>query len=170
MAVLDILFSKPNAALQFTVNNLVNEVAIADRASAPGAYIEFQTGNGGDKWTSQDNVIIQSVFIKLPYCFHLSTGIPVVALVWMNSAQTIVDPIQEVGGGSGETYLPFDGREVEFDVRGAAPVTGISQPYLGLGTTENLNVSMIGVPDSLNGLTFDLQVGVKVLHTLPISS
>lgn len=152
--------------LEFTVDTGLTEVQLI---AVPWNSL-FENGNGipGDsKFQMRDNVILESIALRLPFCFTFGTGIPRIQLQFQDQAFN-VGQIAELGYG---TKIPLP--DVEIDIGAYIPMTPVDAGTLAQGFyvgDASINISMIGVPDSLDETVQTVDIMLKVRHTLPMTN
>jgi hypothetical protein len=153
----------------FTVDISQVEVNAAGAANPGVWYGFFQNGIPRHYFREQEHIKLLSIMLRLPYCFHVSTGISRFVFAWNefngNSSQTLTEI-----GGLGWINIPLSGIEIGIgDIKaawdGQAPVVGPgNKARIGLRAYD-LNISMIGVPASLDQTDQQIQIALKILHT-----
>lgn len=150
--------------LEFIVDTAATEVQVI------GANWDsrFRNGNNDDLFLMQDNVILESIALRLPYCFTVSTGVPLFEFLFQDQALT-TGPIVELGAF---TKIPLP--DVEIPLSAYIPMIAVDPGtttgqgfYVG---SANINISMIGVPDSLDETVQTVDIMLKVRHTLPMTN
>jgi len=151
----------------FVVNTAANEVAINMPSASPATYGTFQNAVFIPRsyFGPKDHYTIKSIWLRLPYCFTMSTGICSIQLALKNAGLLPWQPIAELGF-DGQLYIPEPDVEIALDIRCEwnPPIDTIRAAIVL--TKLLLNVSMVGVPAALNGTTQEVQFGLKILHTL----
>lgn len=167
MAIVEILML--DVPPTFTVDTAVDEVTVTQAPPPAGFFGYFTNGIPRDYFPVSDHVKLLSIMLRLPYCFHQSTGIPNFVFSWEEANGPSEQSVTELGG-LGWLNIPASGMEFGLgDIKaqwdGAAPVISAgNKARIGLkGYT--LSVSMIGVPASLDTTEQEIQLALKVLHT-----
>lgn len=162
---------KPVGANSYTfdADNTVTNVSLDAPASA-NTFIE--TEDGKSVFPLREGLILDSVYLRIPYCFPLALNDAEFRLSWVDTANTFAIPfsILSLNGGSfipaADTWIPFDVYEPfpeDGDFPGAPVPCRIRAQY-------SCTISQINAPDSLNGETLPVQLFVKVLHTNPLTT
>lgn len=162
----------------FVVNNAVDSVTIVP---PPGATNRLFNGAGNDIFTRGDSLRILSVGIKIPESFTLFN-------ILANPPLTDITVIAE-GFISGDLYtnpnfsgttenIIMENYEMVIDAfmncrecfSTIVPANNLLTEdfYLRGYPSYAFEISMLGVPDSLNGKTFYIVPFVKVLHSIDI--
>jgi len=157
----------------FIVNNAAASVAVNVPATP------YLKGMGGSlrAFSAADNIMILEYGYKMPECFELTqrTGdtLPNFTVGWARASD-----------GANLTFLPdalgapLPGAFVNLKGSNAEglylPHYSIQYPDPGIAgklywRISGMNVSMVGVPDSLNGTTQYIEVFAKVQHQLGLS-
>lgn len=128
---------------------------------------------GAEWFSANDNVQILGLAVTLPYQFTLSTNAVKVVLGWFDQ-DGANGPVTQVGGG-GEIWVPTENVDFGFNVFVPAPSPGKSWYFLALlngsiDPAQQLRISMINAPSSLDGLTLPVTVLLKVLHNIPLKA
>lgn len=163
----------------FTVNNLVDFVTVAPGAATPYA------GNrlGGYIFTKGDSFRLLSCGWVLPESFTfyrdvaLNTPLAMIDIIpWgVTTGQAYTNP----GFSGGGQYIPFENFECVsdnfFNCKDAINTVDPSKNLfyenfrLQVYSSLALKISMLGVPDELNGKSFKITPFVKVLHTIALA-
>lgn len=166
MATVDVLLCRLDP--EWTVDLSQNEI-VASWPSGPGTnYGIFGDPIGNESFIPYDNVILQSVWVRLPYCFHQSTGGAWFAFSWGWGGGGDV-AVTELGA-SGAIHIPIDGEELQLNQY--ARWSGVGQPVPAAALPARLfiqsgeiRVSMVGVPAGFDGTDQECLLFLKVLHT-----
>lgn len=143
----------------FVVNTAVNEVAVV----LPAANSLFVNAMPFAYLIPKDHLVLKSITLRLPYCFTMSTGIGRVSFLWYTFGTGLVRPIFEIGA-YGFLSIPEPDQEILLDTKIEWLPSDLTVRAAIQLSTLNLNVSMVGVPASLNGTTQEIQIALKILH------
>ena len=124
----------------------------------------------GDSWFAKgDNVLLQSIRASIPFGFGQGSGAWVFNLEWVDSGN-VVYPISELAEGAG-IFLPngcdpltFPGNGLFLKIPDASP----SKLQLRIGLSL-FNVSMVNLPDILDGVVVGVMYNIAVQHTKPLA-
>lgn len=167
------------ALAKFTVNTGVPEVAVSGVGAGPPVGIPFAGGLGFPSdifWEPRDQLILKRLWVKTPHGFRQGTGTGAIVLSYVVGVTTY--PLAEMGA-TGSILIPGICDSLDFPPDGllmspsASGVPGgptANRFRLFLNTIQGFTVSMAGVPTILNGLDFNLQFFLEILHTRPISN
>lgn len=153
---------------KFTVNNLVTDVAMV----APANDGLLSRADFKELFQEADHFQILSLGCVLQLGFQF----------WENDvAASFRGPKLSLNakiGGGGLTaiepstiWLPYENYELNlgsYDNLNTTVFTSTFSLHLSFDTGQGQNVSMVGVPDVLNGEVFRCPLYMKVLHTLPM--
>lgn len=153
---------------EFTVDNTQVEVNASAFPVPVTFHGYFANGQGYTYFVPMDHVKLLTLMVRLPYCFHVSTGVPNFTFSWEEPTGPSEQSVVEFGG-SGWMNIPLSGMEfnvgeIKAQWNGITPVPGATKARIGL-KAYSINVSMIGVPDSLDATEQEIQLALKVLHT-----
>jgi len=145
-------------------NNAVAEVQ-ADIVGAPFAFT-FQTLAGRYRFAPEDNVVILSAWLCLPYHYVLSR--PGATLQFMRGDALTVAPIAQVSPPAGTINVPVANSEIALGP--FVPWVGVAGSFMSIGAALlDAWVSQIGAPALLNGVRSYSVPCVKVLHNMPLT-
>lgn len=155
----------------FVVNTAADPPEVVETwVAAPATkFGTFENPAGNSVFDYKDNLVLLSFAWVLPYCFHVSTGTPNVALSWQEIAGADF-AVPEMADGSG-LFLPLTGVEIPLAMflehTGGLGTGGGGELFVGGGA---ISISMIGVPAILNTVELEIQMMLKVLHNLPMTA
>jgi hypothetical protein len=148
----------------FDVDLDLTEVQVSWPCAPHSNFGTFVNATGNPCFDLKDNVIIREFAWLLPYHFSISTGVPWVWFSWHDS-----------GGGeftipefNGPIFLPYCSQPIGmglFCEGGAGLATSKYDIYVACGA---INISMIGAPAVLDDAELEIQMMLKVEHTLPM--
>jgi hypothetical protein len=147
--------------VQFAVNSAVLEVA----AVPPVAPVIFFNANGMQWFNIGDNVLLQNLWVNIPYGFGQGDGQHTIGLAWIDALAGIT-PIPELAGNSILTIPSLCG-PLDFPSSGlfVKVPTNVGRVRLGL-TSLALNVAQVGVPAVIaDGTVFKIQYHIELFHT-----
>jgi len=148
----------------FTVDNTVLSIDVDNLLNNP---LPFQNWTGNTRFAQKDNVIIESIWLRLPYCFTIAEDDTRVQLAWRNAAATVA--IIPIDGTNGKLYIPEPDQELGLNIFAPfAPVDPTTWAEIALGAFH-CEVSQVGVPDDLNDEVLNVDLYLKVRHTLVLS-
>jgi len=168
-AIIDILDVEQDDCPSFVVDNTQDYIEAAHSASGDAGYLKsaFNTGTGPFK--QGDNITILSFGVRIPYGFEMynepsSASSGESYLTWDIKEKTS-GTVHSLSPGA--TKLEFLNYEMSygrfFDVSDSAEdfwlVTKLNN------ASRPLRISMLNVPDSLNGVTIYVRPFAKVSHT-----
>lgn len=163
--ILDTLFVD-DANFDFVVNTAVNEVNLNLPQVPPATYGNFQNGSTFDRLDVQDPFNCLCVGIRLPFCFTIGTGVPYFATVWLDSVTAGVTIISQLSPpGRLAVYEPDVEICIDVNIPWPAGPLAVNPFHLAIGEAD-LNISMVGVPAALNGLTFRAFPFMRIHHNL----
>jgi len=151
----------------FTVNNAVTEVTI-DVVSALW-YFCFRQKAGKFNFDALDNVLVLAAGVTFPYHFIPGDAVHNLSYIWVNAANVAAAGPPQLAPTTYTLSFPIVGAEIDLGLFLPAPGTtkwSLGCYYANLAPVGN--VSMIGVPATLNGQVLYPIPFVKVLHTLPM--
>ncbi len=169
MAIVDILSSDNSHVGQGDFTAIANPpLYVAVNAVGAGGLI-FSDANGNQYVEPGDNLLIQRLDLNIPYGFGQAVGTHKIGLAWKDSLNNFIT-IPELAGNSAMTVPDLCGVDFEGLAGGnglyiAAPKNTTGLRYRLALTLITLNVSMIGLPEELEGLVIALQYHLRVLHT-----
>lgn len=176
MAVTDILQLTDDgdpvvyAVPTFTVNVAVTEVNVNFAAVPDFFWGVFSTPSGLNIFEPQDNLIVQSMTLQLPYCFGLGSLPSWWGLAWKDAGTTTGYAVPE-WSTDGRQFMPVTNVEIPLDVYlPHNPLLGPPfQPgQLCVGIAD-FTISMIGVPAALDSLELPIQIALKVEHNFDLT-
>jgi hypothetical protein len=171
--IIEVLTNAPGQAGTFTIDTTQQDVAVTSLPA--GHSLNMVNGAGNKTFPQGDNFNLLSIGVSLPYSF--------VASVAMSGANQYSPVIQfnytKTGGGGGVlpglagglTILPF--LNYELAIGQYIDVAGILDSFYLKGFFNAAgvpHVSMIGVPTTMNGQTFEIQIWMKIEHNLPLTA
>lgn len=177
---INILAPKVSEAGTFTVNTAALSVDLTCTLGV-SSILYAEGGTGAYRFQAGDNFIILSTGFFVPENFVLYgrpeagvTDLPFPDLqLWVHPDGGIAVPVHEFGF-EGRFHYPFANYEVSvnsyFDpTHLTVPINGVyylEQQFPYVVGVDPVQISMVNVPDDLNGLTFRVVPFLKVLHSL----
>lgn len=156
----------PAGTAQFTVNTAVDSVGITQVSA-----IAFQDATTANEVVFGDNIFLQSIRFQLPYAF--GNGNITDKTNWGMEYHLTFDDgiangnINEFGALGQNRFPSFN---CDFPINSlvyTAPQIRFNWELRG--ELVSGSVSMFNVPDDLNGDTFDIDVYLKVRHTIRLT-
>ena len=129
---------------------------------------------GNCRFQPKDIIRLLSFGVILPYQFTLGAMEAFLELKWWNTSGLVTVPVAGFGS-NGFISLPFENSEFSVDMllewpnllAGTGGGASISARVIPVhGSSFPVDVSMVGVPSSLNGLVLPVLPFFKVLHNL----
>lgn len=154
----------------FTVNLAAQEVLVnVNFPVVPdGAVSDFENAPSLTQFQPRDNFNILTMGIRLPHCFTIGTGIPLIGLQWNQGPGQKSPMVPITGGVASAIWVPEPDIEIPLDIFiPYDPIDPTAQTTVNLMSID-LNVSMIGVPAALDTIVFEVQVFLKILHNIPL--
>lgn len=159
----------------FTVNTAVKAVdivpiAIGAPLKNPGGLFQFDP---------QDNILIKSVAVGLPYCFSMAADRCSLTLLYWDELLQVAAYIPNFGT-DGKVWLFSENVEIDLTTFFKWPVSLAPLPFIYLMASMGLHinppdtgnslmsVSMVNAPAILNGDVLPVLAYLKIIHTLPI--
>jgi len=151
----------------FTINLLVNDVLINPPAGIQSlGYTRLRSSTTNFyKLAKQDNFIIQSCGLILPYNFVESTVNAVLWLAWSQDNGVTLNNLTQFGA-AGRLRLPFTNYECPINIYVPFPHNDKISLYFYI---DELRVSMLGVPAVLAG-NIPVSVFLKISHNLDMTT
>lgn len=171
MAIYDVLKSNPSGAeLNIVIPGAVSPPN-SIQLTHTGPSIPFVSVNGNSWFETGDNILIQNIWIRVPYGFGQADDATEFQLNWDENTGLFNLPVDEMANGSG-VFFPDICRNLEVQdqpaIFAAHPNNGV-RARLGL-TRMNLDISLINTPAALLGDTVQVEVMMLVKHTLPLAN
>lgn len=144
-------------AATFTVDNTVNKV------TPIFSLQNFVGPNAGlGNFQARENLILQSAWVCMPYCFSFADTQITLEMDWQDTGGNdgIIEPI-----GNDGLFIPIENVETPLNIFIAWPNDLADLPTHFRGQVTGADVSMLNVPDSLNGLDMPIWAYIKVLST-----
>lgn len=163
MELIDTLAHKESSSARFDVNTAAPFVQLD---SSPAGFM--YTATGKSVFPSIDNYIILSIAFVLPLGFEIYNSVESVNgnLFQLPAVQRRT---KAVGGGFspiGENLLiPFANYELNLGIFQTGHFGTIGYEML-FNFANDINISMVNVPEDLNEQRFYVPIWIKVLHTL----
>lgn len=166
-----------NQPATFVADNTLTPPKLSVVYSPGGTNGAFVNGIGRTKFDAQDNLIIHSVRVELPYCYSDADNGPFFDLFWNDFAGN-TSVVTELNGNSGTLIIPRSNEEhrvysntkdegIFLRYAGGSPGSFSGDVGLSIGTLI-ASVSQAGAPDSLNGETLNIYAYLGVFHNLPM--
>ncbi len=157
-----------NETWAFTVNNLVTNVSMV----APANDGLCSRADFRELFTATDHFQILSLGCVLPVGFQF----------WENDLAGSYRPAKltlnaKIGGGGltaiepSSLWLPYENYELNlgsYNNLNSSVFLNSFSLHCSFDTGQGQKISMIGVPDDLNGIEFRCPLYMKVFHTLPM--
>lgn len=156
----------------FTVDNTVLSGYVTASYDAGHLYHDHYLKDAADKaiFADYDNFILLNVGIVLPLAFEFFS--PSVKLGLKTSDDEGNDIALPGLGGNDSFIVPFVNFEIPLDLMYRPMDLHMTGSRLGGKIFEedgtDVKISMINVPDSLNGLVFEIPLFAKILHNVKL--
>lgn len=153
----------------FTVDNTQKWVDTFKHA----AIRPYEQAFGIRKFQPQDNLLIKSNALALPYCFTIADLPPYINVQYYKPSTGTYHNMTEFGT-AGNLFLHSENVEIETNILFTWPQNLIGEAhtilYGAIGNPDIIgpHISMINAPAALNGDELPLYSMLKVLHTLPM--
>ena len=156
--------------LHYISNNAGVTVTVDTAAKVVNAVLtgtpEFIDNTSNLYFDLKDNVLIEEIQVSLPYQFGQGTITPAqIRLSWEDTAAHSGDVTEF--GDEGRLYIPDIAQPYSLTNFIEFPATATTKYKLML-TNFDLSVSMINAPAALHGDVLNINVFLKVRHTLPM--
>jgi len=165
--IIDILQSVGDQCYTFTGNNAVNKVTLNAPVTPQHFMQNAEPAVQMKYFEPQDNLLIKSFHLRLPYAYILADDNIRIQLQWYDEADVLKSPLVEFSP-SGFIWMITQCIEIPLSIFSPwpSPATNLTKLYLRcvVGTT----ISQIGAPDSLNDEILPVWVSFKILHTKPM--
>ena len=163
MAIYDMIKTPTSAVMEWTVPG----AGINSQFSFTGVNNRFRNQAGNQYFAAGDSVVIQKMFIRIPYGFGQAEAPTDIQLNWDDGSGLDNISIPELSGGSG-LFFPDLCHSLEMV---DSDSIFLQQPSLVAGrrlclTRFNLDISLINVPAALVAQVLTLEVMFLVKHTL----
>jgi len=160
----------------FTGDNGEASVVVQPSAQSPSANFMTKNGlaSGNFIFQNGDAVLILSGGCRLPYVYSMATLPLIIDLTWYPNSEDLVSV------PCGQLVFPNEGQEINFEgsnVDGVfIPSGGLSFPDLTanwqlcatLAEANPATVNQFYAPDQFNGEDLEIDVWLKVQHSLPL--
>ena len=187
MAIIETLTFKRNQSPYFVVDNTKLSVPLILPSEA-NLYMINASGNGN--FEAGDNFNLLSIGVKVPLSFEFTGADAIVSPATPQKAEVMPLKLQGFWGtnfeyvdrlNGGQLLIPFENYEMSYNNFFDDPSRWKTHFRLFLWPSkfaeysqENPesppNISMLTVPDSLNGKTFYITIFCKIEHTYPINA
>ena len=170
MELIEVLAQKGDNVASFLVNNGTSYVnLVVPNGEQDGL---FERPDGGKRFTFQDNIVILSIGCELPLGFEFYDNIiggdfqlPSVGLKYIKNIDGLSTPIKTPSS----FWLPFGNYEMNLGIYNEIVDTVGLFFWIKGFFNANYRISMVNVPDSLNGETFYVPLFLKILHTIELT-
>ena len=161
--------STGNNDYTFTPDNTVSDIGINAPVDSPNHRL--LNAENQAFFPVRENFILESIKIRLPYCYELADSDIKFNLQWRDQANTYTIPVKELSQ-NGTTFLSGVNVINTFDVfvRFPVPAEFPGSPeklYLRYSIVD-LRIAQYGVPSNENGETRHIKAILKIKHTVPL--
>lgn len=162
--ILDILSSQIG---EFTVDTS----AVSVEVFRPATFFPYKQAFGLSKFRPEDNILIKSIAVCLPYCFTLANLPAYINLQYYDPVDLLYRPVEELGF-AGNSFVHSENVEIETDIHFKWPAAMIGAPFMSLhgriGSPDIIGpyISMLNCPAILHGEVLPVYGFIKIVHTL----
>lgn len=160
------ILSSDNVTDSFTVDTSGPLEVTLPAVGAAG--LAFSNAGGSKFFEPRDNVIIQNIWCNIPFGFGQGTAKHLFDLVYDQGGINFAPPELDAG----RVIIPSLCGPLPFPPSGLLlrpNVALVGGRFFFKIIAINLNISMVGVPQALNGQTIFPQYHLQIQHTRPLS-
>jgi len=158
-------FLKRDDADEFT---FLSNAAVVEVAAADGAG-QFKNEAGARRFHSGENLILEAIWLTLPFGFGFGSGAIDFNLVYEDDpgGVPVITPIQAIGSSSSKIFYPPTCCNVDFNIFVPTPNQDSADPGWSLSSNSlgAFNVSQVSLPAVLDATSFKVSTILQVRHT-----